>query len=774
MSPRTTLLSIATVCIACATSFSAADKLNRVALKPLGQDKSTGISIPNASYFELADIQTPDGLPAQTTIQIPIGGAVYDVNLYRFSMRSADFELLVDDGRQLNVTEPTEGKTYRGTVNGINESTARASLLPGGFFGCVDLGDDLGKWFIQPIHSFEEHEVAIPADMSRDMHVIYQLESVFLPGYQCGNDFFDMDRVDKPQPENDGQGGFGGLAGATIYYIEVGLDSDYEFYQRNGNNVENTVDDMELIYNLVENVYEDDVSINFELSTIIVRSSSSDPYSGNDADDILCQFRNQWNTGAEDDIRRDVAQIFTGKNVTGNVLGLAWLGVVCNQNGFDCGGTDSLAYGMCESKYTSGLTNRMALHAHELGHNFNADHCDASSECRIMCSANICDFPNRFAPVSISTINSFRAGLNCDTTLGDEITLPFFEDFTLLSSSIWPYNKGGSRSSAADNEPSPSTSLQLDSTGSGTYADDEIRSQTMLASGFDPMYISFYTQHKGVESGKSLIVEYYNSASTWVELTEIVSNGSNQTEFAFHEFEMGSDAKTNRFRIRFRTNGTSSTDDWYIDDLEIDDSPADPPVDPPANDDCLGAQLIEAGITTFSTVGATATEYPLPASCDEGNGSTMGADVWFQYIAAPCSGTVTISTCGNALLDTRIAVYNGVFGCPYEESHLVACNDDNAACGDDALIFTSSESIPIFYIRVGNQNGDTADNLQLFLSCEPDEEPCEGDFNEDGLVDGADLAVLLGAWGTISGDLNDDGTTDGADLSIVLGNWGDC
>ncbi|MBX3355453.1 MAG: hypothetical protein KF724_07115 [Phycisphaeraceae bacterium] len=46
-----------------------------------------------------------------------------------------------------------------------------------------------------------------------------------------------------------------------------------------------------------------------------------------------------------------------------------------------------------------------------------------------------------------------------------------------------------------------------------------------------------------------------------------------------------------------------------------------------------------------------------------------------------------------------------------------------------------------------------------------------GDLNFDGVVNGADLAILLGAWLTPGADLNGDGTTDGADLSILLGNW---
>ena len=48
-----------------------------------------------------------------------------------------------------------------------------------------------------------------------------------------------------------------------------------------------------------------------------------------------------------------------------------------------------------------------------------------------------------------------------------------------------------------------------------------------------------------------------------------------------------------------------------------------------------------------------------------------------------------------------------------------------------------------------------------------------GDFDGDGLVDGADLTLLLGAWGDADPtfDLDGDGVITGGDLSILLGSW---
>lgn len=56
--------------------------------------------------------------------------------------------------------------------------------------------------------------------------------------------------------------------------------------------------------------------------------------------------------------------------------------------------------------------------------------------------------------------------------------------------------------------------------------------------------------------------------------------------------------------------------------------------------------------------------------------------------------------------------------------------------------------------------------------------PGEGsaDLNLDGVVNGADLGVLLAQWGACAdcpcvADLNSDGTVDGADLGLLLSDW---
>ena len=59
--------------------------------------------------------------------------------------------------------------------------------------------------------------------------------------------------------------------------------------------------------------------------------------------------------------------------------------------------------------------------------------------------------------------------------------------------------------------------------------------------------------------------------------------------------------------------------------------------------------------------------------------------------------------------------------------------------------------------------------------------PCPADLDHDGIVNAADLSILLADWGQTGGkggflpaDLDQDGIVNAADLSILLASWGEC
>jgi hypothetical protein len=64
-----------------------------------------------------------------------------------------------------------------------------------------------------------------------------------------------------------------------------------------------------------------------------------------------------------------------------------------------------------------------------------------------------------------------------------------------------------------------------------------------------------------------------------------------------------------------------------------------------------------------------------------------------------------------------------------------------------------------------------------YLCIEADDIGNPGDLNNDGIVNGVDLAIILSTWGLCGSgacisDINQDGLVNGIDLAVVLSNWG--
>jgi glucose/arabinose dehydrogenase len=91
--------------------------------------------------------------------------------------------------------------------------------------------------------------------------------------------------------------------------------------------------------------------------------------------------------------------------------------------------------------------------------------------------------------------------------------------------------------------------------------------------------------------------------------------------------------------------------------------------------------------------------------------------------------------------------------------------------GEDALgeVYICTYGGTVF--RIGVAEVADCDQDGLPDECETFTGNCP-DLNGDGSIGSADLAILLGAWGTGGpGDLNASGTVDSADLALLLGAW---
>jgi len=197
------------------------------------------------------------------------------------------------------------------------------------------------------------------------------------------------------------------------------------------------------------------------------------------------------------------------------------------------------------------------------------------------------------------------------------------------------------------------------------------------------------------------------------------------------------------------------------------------------NDGCsllFSPPQIGSGSYPFSTIGADTTG-PAHALCNAAGSSQIESDVFYVFVA-DCTGPVEVSTCGTANFDTRLAVYQGcgstgapLFVCDF--SNIIACNDDAAGCpGFTSRVEFNAVAGSCYLIRVGGYQSAQGTGV-LNITC--GDGTCIGDLDGNGVVNGADLGVLLNQWGTNgSADLNGDGVVNGADLGMLLNAWGDC
>jgi hypothetical protein len=362
------------------------------------------------------DIQSLDYLAplddGAVVTSVVLGNREYVLALRPHSLRSDDFAVTAQvEGGEMVEVEPPEVTTYRGQVIGVRGSKVAASLVDGQLYALVRLGSG-EDWFIEPYSTYDE--------FARETeHVVYRRDAVLPTGRSCGSDLLEHPAEADFGLSGEGTGdvaeGIGGPGETPLAQenAEVAIDADYEFFQANLNSISGTIIDIEKVLNQVEIIYDRDVTICYNLTHIIVRTTSNDPYTSSNPSTLLDQFRSEWlnNQGA---IPRDLAHLMTGRNLNGGTIGIAWLNGVCNSYG----------YGLSQSRFSFNMSQRVALTAHEMGHNWSASHCDGNGDCHIMCSGlGGCQglgLPN-FGSLAVSEITSFKNSRPCLDAGCDEV-----------------------------------------------------------------------------------------------------------------------------------------------------------------------------------------------------------------------------------------------------------------------------------------------------------------------------------------------------------------
>jgi hypothetical protein len=223
-------------------------------------------------------------------------------------------------------------------------------------------------------------------------------------------------------------------------------------------------------------------------------------------------------------------------------------------------------------------------------------------------------------------------------------------------------------------------------------------------------------------------------------------------------------------------------------------SPLTLAVTPPPSPDCAAAAAVAFGSSPFDNV-ATVGNQTVGTNATGTTTTIIYNAAWSKFTPA-VTGAYTFSVCGS-VNDTKMALSQV---CPGAGSTLasIAYNDDNCACSSGCTgnyssgLNTTNTGLPLtqdlvagqtYHLVVGSYSATSGAVSGSLVIGGPEQPPasCLGDLNLDGVVTGADLGLMLGAWGACPGgtpgclgDLNLDGVVNGADLGLLLGAWGPC
>src|SRR5688572_15347763 len=165
------------------------------------------------------------------------------------------------------------------------------------------------------------------------------------------------------------------------------------------------------ILNQVEGLFEVELGLTVRVAYQSTWNTTNDPYSSTNASALLGELASFWNAN-RGSVARDLAHMWTGKQLDNATIGTAYLEALCRFTG---GGR--AAYGLSSSVLG---VQQIAITAHEMGHNLGATHPNQQVPQPLGCdntvmSSNVSTTPRLdFCPYSVNEIATYLAGsANC-------------------------------------------------------------------------------------------------------------------------------------------------------------------------------------------------------------------------------------------------------------------------------------------------------------------------------------------------------------------------
>jgi hypothetical protein len=310
------------------------------------------------------------------------------------------------------VEEPAAGGShFRGRLEGDPGSWVRLTLRGNALAGIVATGDEM--YFLEPAARFfasaKDHET-----------VAFRLSDVDAEAIQvgCGTSHrtelrrrTKLTRFDLRRMLDDAAGSVAAAAG--VKRADIGLVADFEYFNKAAHGT-TTAADMAEILNNVDGIYQSELGVTVQAGGTTVFTTSNDPFSASTILGLLQQV-GSWKDANDNNSSQpmwgaDLVHLFTGRNLDGSVIGIAYLNALCES---------SAGVGVDED-WTTSLSMMAMLMAHEMGHNFGAPHDNQSgSACAsepgtfIMNPSLSSSLQQKFSPCSKNLIAAEVASAGC-------------------------------------------------------------------------------------------------------------------------------------------------------------------------------------------------------------------------------------------------------------------------------------------------------------------------------------------------------------------------
>lgn len=315
----------------------------------------------------------------------------WEMDLEVSDILSANYKSIDQEGNELSTVDsravPMNGATRKGGIVSL-------TVGDGFVYGYINEGDDL--YYIEPARYYRKRSTS-------DDVIIYNVKDIkeSAPG-TCG-----FDELGSKAESFKSEHSKSRMAGCRAY--EYAICNDWSMVSKYGSaaGAENHA------IGVTNDVNTDYIAaFSDEIRLVISGQYNStcntcDPWtSSTDISVLLADFRDWSNVNIDNSssgnyIPHDVASLWSNRNFDGSTIGLAYVGVICNQ---------TYKYNVLQDISNSGGYQLRVLTTHELGHNFGSSH-DAASSGYIM--APSINNTSSWSSTSVNSINTHIAGISC-------------------------------------------------------------------------------------------------------------------------------------------------------------------------------------------------------------------------------------------------------------------------------------------------------------------------------------------------------------------------